>query len=336
MPTAIPVPTLLLNLSLVPLSDAQAAECDRAQDVSWLFRDLSLLLPSHTVLRRDEPLSRRTTLRVGGPAEIYVEPPSETALATVLEMCALRGIPRMILGRGSNLLVRDGGIRGVVISLAAPVFGNIEVLPGDRIKAGAGAPLKVLANAARQAGLTGLEFLEGIPGSLGGALRMNAGAMGHWTFDVVHTLRCMDRSGTIRELPGAEAGAQYRGCPLLRTHIALGAVLSGTPADRAVIEERMTSSNTKRWTSQPRQPSAGCTFKNPSPELPAGKLIDELGLKGTRVGAAMVSDVHANFFVNLGGATATDVLQLIELIQTRVREARGIELATEVEIVGED
>ena len=306
------------------------------QEIAWLFRDLTLLMPAHTVLRRDEPLARRTTLRVGGPAEIYVEPPSETALATVLEMCALRGIPRFMLGRGSNLLVRDGGIRGVVLSLAAPAFSAIEILPGQGLRAGAGAPLKAIANAARQAGLTGLEFLEGIPGSLGGALRMNAGAMGRWTFDVVHTLRCMDRSGTVREMPGAEAGAQYRGCPLLRTHLALGAVLTGTPADRAVIEERMASSNTKRWSSQPRQPSAGCTFKNPHPETPAGKLIDELGLKGTRVGAAMVSDVHANFFVNLGGATAADVLELIALVKNRVREARGIELEPEVEIVGVD
>ena len=326
----------MLTLSPVPLSDDQAAECDRLQNLSWLFRDLSLLLPSDTVLRRDEPLARRTTLRVGGPAEIYVEPQNESALATVLEACALRGVPRFLLGRGSNLLVRDGGIRGVVICLNAPAFSQLEALPDGTLRAGAGMPLKAVANAARQAGLTGMEFLEGIPGNLGGALRMNAGAMGHWTFDVVQTLRCMDRSGNVRELPGAEAGAQYRGCPLLRTHIALGAVLRGTPADRAAIEERMSASNTKRWGSQPKQPSAGCTFKNPAPETPAGRLIDELGLKGTQVGAAMVSDVHANFFVNLGGATAQDVLRLIDLVKARVREARGIELETEVEIVGED
>ena len=325
-----------LTLSRKPLTEAEMTACDRAQDLSSLFRDLALLLPPETLLRRDEPLARRTTLRVGGPADIYLEPPSDAALAMALEMCRLRGIPHFILGRGSNLLVRDGGIRGLVVSLQAPPFSQVEVLPEHRIRAGAGAPLKALANTARQAGLTGLEFLEGIPGNVGGALRMNAGAMGHWVFDVVHTVRAMDRRGQVREIPGADAGAQYRGCPLLKTHLALGAVLQGVPAERAVIEERMTASNTKRWSSQPRQPSAGCTFKNPAPETPAGRLIDELGLKGTRVGDAMVSDVHANFFVNLGRATATDVLHLIDLVKTRVRQARGIELETEVEIVGED
>jgi UDP-N-acetylenolpyruvoylglucosamine reductase len=326
----------LIKLSPEPLTQAQIADCDRAQDLSFLFRDLSLLLPAGTLLRRDESLARRTTLRVGGPADIYVEPPSESALATVLELCHLRGIPFFILGRGSNLLIRDGGIRGVVISLQAPAFSAVQVLPENRLQAGAGVPLKTIANTARQAGLTGLEFLEGIPGNLGGALRMNAGAMGHWTFDVVHSFRCLDRTGNIHELPAAAAGAQYRGCPMLRSHVALSAIFQGTPADRTTIDERMSAGNTKRWSSQPRQPSAGCTFKNPAPDMPAGKLIDELGLKGTRVGEAMVSDVHANFFVNLGGATATDVLRLIDLIKARVREARGVELETEVEIVGEE
>jgi len=326
----------VLTISREPLTPAQIAECDHAQAVAWLFRDFGILLPPGTVFRRDEPLARRTTLRVGGPADVYVEPPNEAALTTVIELCALRSIPRLVLGRGSNLLIRDGGIRGVVIALSAPAFGECEILPENRLRAGAGLPLKSLANAARNAGLSGLEFLEGIPGNLGGALRMNAGAMGSWTFDVVHTLRCMDPLGVVRELPGKEAGAQYRGCPLLRRHLALGAVLQGIPADRAFIDERMSLSNTKRWSSQPRQPSAGCSFKNPAPDLPAGKLIDELGLKGTRVGAAMVSDVHANFIVNLGGATATDILRLIDLVKTRVREVRGIELETEVEIVGED
>ncbi len=327
---------MTLSLSSEPLTAAQAIACDRAQNLSSLFRDFALLLPTGTVLRRDEPLARRTTLRVGGPADIYVEPPNETALATVLEMCRLRSVPWFVLGRGSNLLVRDGGIRGVVLSLQAPSFSAIEPQPEGRLRAGAGAPLKTIANAARQADLSGLEFLEGIPGNLGGALRMNAGAMGSWIFNVIHTVRFMDRRGEVREMPGTEAGAQYRECPLFRSHLALGAVLQGTPADRATIDRRMTASNTKRWSSQPRQPSAGCTFKNPHPEMPAGKLLDEMGLKGTRVGDVMVSDTHANFFVNLGQATANDVLSLIELVKTRVREARGIELETEVEIVGED
>jgi UDP-N-acetylenolpyruvoylglucosamine reductase len=223
----------------------------------------------------------------------------------------------------------------LVISLAHPAFARVEV-EGVRLRVGAGASLRQVAYAARDAGLTGLEFLEGIPGSVGGALRMNAGAMGGWIFDVVETLRFMDRTGRVQEIPGVEAGAQYRGCPMLREQMALGAVLRGEPADRELIQERLAESNRKRWTSQPKQPSAGCTFKNPRPEMPAGRLIDELGLKGLRVGDAMVSDKHANFFVNLGGATAADVLALIGEVRRRVWEARSIELETEVEIVGEE
>ena len=223
----------------------------------------------------------------------------------------------------------------MVVSLAHPAFARVEV-EGTRLRAGAGASLRQVAYAARDAGLTGLEFLEGIPGSVGGALRMNAGAMGGWMFDVVETLQFMDRTGRVQEIPGGEAGAQYRGCPMLREHIALGALLRGEPAERERIQERLAESNRKRWTSQPKQPSAGCTFKNPGPDMPAGRLIDELGLKGLRVGDAMVSDKHANFFVNLGAATATDVLRLIGEVRQRVWEARAIELETEVEIVGEE
>jgi UDP-N-acetylenolpyruvoylglucosamine reductase len=303
--------------------------------ISDLFRDFQVALPAATLLRRDEPLASRTTLRVGGPADIYVEPPNENALASVLELTRLRGIPVFLLGRGSNLLVRDGGIRGVVVRLSQPEFSKVA-LQGDRVVAGAGAKLKDLANAARRAGVAGLEFLEGIPGSLGGALRMNAGAMGGWTFVRVERLRCMDRQGEVLDLPVTEVDFTYRSCPLLTTHIALGATLRGSSESAEAVKARMDGYSQKRWDSQPNQPSAGCTFKNPAPDLPAGKLIDQLGLKGTRVGDAMVSDVHANFFVNLGQATARDVLDLIEMVRTRVREVRGVELETEVEIVGED
>jgi len=189
---------------------------------------------------------------------------------------------------------------------------------------------------ARRLGLAGLEFLEGIPGSLGGALRMNAGAMGRWTFDVVERMRCMDPQGAALDLEREAIAVEYRSCPMLRTHLALGARLRGSPAPVDEVRARMDTYSRKRWESQPSQPSAGCTFKNPADGPPAGRLIDELGLKGTRVGDAMVSDVHANFLVNLGRATARDVLALIELVRRRVFEARGIPLETEVEIVGED
>jgi len=324
-----------LRLSPEPVDATIESAAAHAEDISNAFRDLQIVLPAGTVVRRDEPLARRTTLRVGGPADLYVEPGSENALASTLEIAHLRGLPVFLLGRGSNLLVRDGGIRGLVVSLAHPQFSRVEISDGQ-ITAGAGARLKGIAHEARRAGIGGLEFFEGIPGSLGGALRMNAGAMGSWTFDAVDRLRCMSRSGEILDLPAREVAVEYRSCPLLATHIALGAVLRGRPDDADAIRARMEQFSNKRWTSQPSQPSAGCTFKNPLPTLPAGRLIDELGLKGTRVGDAMVSDVHGNFFVNLGQATAADMLGLIETVRARAREARGVELETEVEIVGED
>lgn len=324
-----------LQLSSEPVDESIGRAALHAEVISDLFRDFSIALPKDTLVRRDEPLARRTTLRVGGPADLWVEPSSENALTSVLELCALRRVPWFVLGRGSNLLIRDGGFRGVVISLAHGHFSRIEQME-DRLVAGAGARLKTLAVEARRLGLKGLEFLEGIPGSLGGALRMNAGAMGAWTFDVVERMRCMSLEGTIRDLAATEIEVSYRSCPLLKTHLALGATLRTQPAPIDEIRRQMDTYSRKRWDSQPSQPSAGCTFKNPSPELPAGRLIDELGLKGTRVGDAMVSDVHANFFVNLGEARASDVLTLIELVRTRARQARGVELETEVEILGED
>ena len=324
-------------MNLVPFSPANPVEssAELAIRVLDLFEELQGALPLEALLRRKEPLAKRTTLRVGGPADIFVEPDSENALCTVVEICGQMEVPFFVLGRGSNLLIRDGGIRGVVISLAHTAFSAIE-LKEDSVHAGAGAKLKLIATEARRAGLGGLEFLEGIPGSLGGALRMNAGAMQSWTFDVVERLRYVTREATVSDVPVAEVPFTYRSCPLLREAIAVGAVLRGTTTDVEAVKAKMDAYSRKRWDSQPNQPSAGCTFKNPSPTQPAGKLIDELGLKGTRVGDAMVSDVHANFFVNLGHATASDVLGLIELVRTRVREARGVELETEVEIVGED
>ena len=230
--------------------------------------------------------------------------------------------------------LRDGGLRGVVICLAHPEFSQVEV-SGEVVHCGAGARLKAVAVEARRHGLSGLEFLEGIPGSVGGSLRMNAGAMGGAIFDRVESVRLMDFTGGISERGARELEVHYRECPALKTHIAVGARLRGLPAGSTPIVERMNAFNKKRWESQPAQPSAGCIFKNPE-SIPAGRLIDELGLKGTRLGGAMVSDVHGNFIVNLGGATARDVLGLIEIVRRRAREVRGLELRTEVEIVGSD
>ena len=296
--------------------------------------DLSTLLSGDTVVRRNEPLAKRTTLRVGGPADYYIEPASEADLTRLLQYCKEHSLPITLLGRGSNLLIRDGGIRGVVICLNHTNFSRLAI-KGDKLHAGAGVKLKALAVEARRSGLAGLEFLEGIPGSLGGSLRMNAGAMGSWLFSVVEQVRYMDPSGAVHEKPASEIPAEYRGCPLFRTHLALGAILRGTPADPAAIAARMAQYSEKRWGSQPAAPSAGCIFKNPQ-EIPAGKLIDELGLKGTRVGGAVVSAEHGNFITNDGTATARDVLALIAQLKAQVKSARGVDLHTEVEILGED
>ena len=299
---------------------------------SLFFQKLKTRLP-RAVLRQDEPLAKRTTLRVGGCAEVYVEPASEAELAVVLEVCREGSVPWMLLGRGSNLLIRDGGVAGVVIGLAHPDFSAIEVSSCD-LRSGAGARLKAVAAKARAASLGGLEFLEGIPGSVGGALRMNAGAMGSATFEFVTQVRFMDSSGQVLERNIAQVPVEYRACPLFKTHIALAANFRGRPDSPEAIARRADTFNQKRWSSQPKESSAGCIFKNPS-TIAAGKLIEELGLKGTCRGGASVSKVHGNFIVNDGSATAEDVLALIDLIKTRAKAERGVELHEEVEIIGQ-
>jgi UDP-N-acetylenolpyruvoylglucosamine reductase len=299
-----------------------------------ILADLAARLAPTTLVKANEPLARKTTLRVGGKADFYVEPAGEAELAEVLKFCRERGLPFMLLGRGSNLLIRDGGIRGVVVSLAHESFSEVHV-QGERMRCGAGARLKTVANEACKHGIAGLEFLETIPGSIGGALRMNAGCMGAWTFGVVESVRFMDYEGQIHIKPVRDIEVAYRSCPTFQTAIALGAVLKGRMDSREAIKKRMAQCRQRRWTTQPHNPSAGCIFKNPK-AIPAGRLIDELGLKGRRVGGAIVSDVHANFIVTEPGAKAWDVLQLIQVLKQRAHEARGVELETEVEIVGED
>jgi UDP-N-acetylenolpyruvoylglucosamine reductase len=304
-----------------------------APGLELLAAELRKLVTSETAVRCREPLAKRTTLRVGGPADLFVEPASEADLGVAVRFCRARQLPLFVLGRGSNLLVKDRGFRGLVVSLGQPGFSRIEMADA-RVRCGAGARLKAVAVEAKRRGLAGLEFLEGIPGSVGGALRMNAGAMGGAIFDAVESVRLMDFEGNARELAVADVQVVYRDCLTLRTHIALGAVLQGRPGSREQIEQRMNQFSRKRWQSQPSAPSAGCTFKNPA-TIPAGKLIEELGLKGTRVGGASISAEHGNFIINDGAATAQDILGLMDLIRQRVRQDRQIELETEIEIIGE-
>lgn len=298
-----------------------------------LVAELMEKISGNSVLRCNEPLAKRTTLRVGGPADFFVEPASETDLASVLRFCAEKEMPFFILGRGSNLLIKDSGVRGFVISLGHANFSEIK-FDGEFCQCGAGAKLKTISVEARKNNLSGFEFLEGIPGNLGGALRMNAGAMGSATFTVLEKIRVMDWMGKIQEISRKDIAVEYRSCPLLKNQIALSAVLHGKTASSESVAEQMRKYSAKRWESQPKEPSAGCIFKNPE-TIPAGKLIEELGLKGTKVGGARVSEIHGNFIVNDGSATAQNVLDLIDLIKQRAKAARGLELRTEVEIIGE-
>lgn len=243
-------------------------------------------------------------------------------------------MPIRVVGRGSNLLVRDGGIPGVVVNPVKGEFSEIHV-EGDTIRAGAGVKFKALAAAAQSAGLGNFEWMEGIPGNVGGSLRMNAGAMGWETFDQVVSVTMIDAEGRIVEKTREEIRHHYRNVPELAHNVAVSAVFRGVPKPDAEIAEVMNASKEKRRSSQPVAASAGCIFKNPE-GIGAGQLVDEMGLKTKSVGNASVSEVHGNFIVNEGRATARDVLDLIAEIKAIVREERGIELETEVQIIGQD
>lgn len=286
------------------------------------------------IIRLAEPLARHTTMKVGGPSRFWVEPESEEGFAELVRLCHDEGIPFLVMGRGSNLIIRDGGFPGVVAHLCRGDFVATKVL-GNEITAGVGVKLKQLAAAARSAGISGFEWMDGIPGNLGGALRMNAGAMGVQTFEQVIRIRCCDRDGNIISRTPAEMEVRYRDIPLLHDHFALSATLSGAVADVREIDRLMKESLHHRKETQPVAASAGCVFKNPS-GIPAGKLVEELGLKNAAIGGARVSEVHGNFIVNDGGATATEILTLIARIRDKARTERGIELETEVQILGED
>ncbi len=303
-----------------------------AQDLATREKLLSIMGPG--TIRLHEPLSKHTTMRVGGPAQFWTEPETEEGFADLVQYCFDEEIPFMVMGRGSNLLVRDGGIPGVVAHLARGEFLRCEAA-GDEITAGVGVKFKQLSGLARSSGIGGFEWMEGIPGNLGGGLRMNAGAMGVQTFDQVVRLRFCDQDGNIFTRTPAEMDVHYRSVPMLRQNYALSAVLKGAPASREEIDGRIETSVSKRRTTQPVAASAGCIFKNPGP-VPAGRLIEELGFKNFAVGRARISEIHGNFIVNDGGATAEEVLTLIEEIKAAAERERGITLETEVQIVGVD
>lgn len=313
------------------------AGLDRA---AWWDRVAAALAPRVSVdtkLLRDMPLAGKTTLGVGGPARLYAEPANDTDLVNLVRAAHELGLRLLPLGRGSNLLVPDEGVDALVVSLRHPFWENCAALGGGRLRVGAGLRLKNLCGLAAKAGLVGFEFLEGIPGNVGGALRMNAGAMGGWMFDVVESVELVTLAGERRTLPKTSMHVDYRHCAELDAAIALGAVLR-SPADEkpsAEISAQIDAYRDKRKKSQPREPSAGCIFKNP-PGDSAGRLIDAAGLKGERVGEAEVSPTHANFIVNHSGARAADVIALVRRVRARVEQVHGVRLEPEVLLYGKE
>lgn len=282
----------------------------------------------------NEPLASKTTLRVGGLARFYIEPASLVDLIKVIKESNALKCPIFILGRGSNLVIPDEGFDGLVIRLNHPYWKEIRDLGCGRIWAGAGARLKEICGYACKFGLAGFEFLEGIPGSLGGSLRMNAGAMGSWLFDIIESIKYITQDGFIKELPTEALTLGYRFCKDLENAFAIGAVLKSSQIEKQqVIRTKLDGFANKRKTTQPREPSAGCVFKNPEHHF-AGALIEDAGLKGYSVGGAEVSGVHANFIINNGNATSKDIVQLVRVIRDRVHSKNGIYLEPEVLFLG--
>lgn len=316
--------------------DQHARRWLSARRWNQLAQEFSLQVSPATRIVREEALAPRTTMRVGGAARLFAEPASASDLEHLLVAAGRRDTPWLLLGRGSNLVIPDEGVEALVISLSHACWSECELLAGGMIRAGAGLRLKNLCGVAAKAGLAGFEFLEGIPGTLGGALRMNAGAMGGWILDLVEELRLLDRHGRLITLRKNELESRYRSNTALEGAIALGAVLrSSGRAPTEDILRQIEAYREKRQASQPREPSAGCLFRNP-PGDSAGRLIDQCGLKGLSVGGARVSEKHANFIVNTGSATAADVIALARQVRERVREQRGIELEPEAILFGGD
>lgn len=313
--------------------DSEVAAAKRWDELADALRSL---VSAGTKLKREELLGPKTTMRVGGAARLYAEPASIDDLQVLWRQAKARDVDAYLLGRGSNLIIPDEGVDGLVISLAHPSWSAFEPHSDGRIWVGAGLRLKNLCGLAGKSGLVGFEFLEGIPGSLGGALRMNAGAMGGWMFDVVDEVQLLTEAGEVKTLKRSEMHVDYRHCAELHHAVALGALLRpASQADAQSIGRQIDVYRRKRQESQPREPSAGCIFKNP-PGDSAGRLIDECGLKGERVGDAEVSAVHANFIINRGHATGSDVLELVRRIRARVRQAKGVELEPEVLLYGKN
>ncbi len=279
----------------------------------------------------DAPMAPRTSIRVGGPADLLVRPADAGDVAALLAACADAGAPVTVLGGGANLLVADAGIRGVVVRL--PLDLGPETEDGERLVLSAGAPVSRLVQRAQAAGLVGCEFAAGIPGTLGGAVAMNAGTRIGEMKDVVEQVEVATASG-VRWIPSAELGFAYRTCRLPPGGVATRVGFRLRRGDVAASRAAMEADRDHRRRTQPLSwPTWGSTFRNP-PGDHAGRLIEAAGLKGHRIGNAAWSDLHANFVVNLGGATARECLALVRLARERVKERFGVELELELRLAG--
>lgn len=286
-------------------------------------------------LKLQEMMKEHTTFRVGGAADYFIQPKNVEELQAALEILHRYDIPIMVIGNGSNLLVRDKGIRGAVIQIYSRMA---EItIEGNLLKAKGGALLSAVAARAAERGLTGLEFASGIPGSIGGAVVMNAGAYGGEMKDVLVSVEVLTQELEVKTIPAAELDLGYRHSIIPEAgYIVLGATLQLKEGNAAEIRSRMAELAEQRRAKQPLQyPSAGSTFKRPEGYF-AGKLVQDAGLKGKTIGGAQVSEKHSGFLINIGGATAQDILDLIAFCQKEVKEKFGVTLEPEVKIVGEE
>ena len=282
----------------------------------------------------DEPMSRHTTFRTGGPADIYIEPSGVEELKQVLDICREENVAYTIIGNGSNLLVGDGGYRGVLISFGKP-FAQVTI-EGAQVRTGAGALLSAVAKQVLNASLTGFEFAAGIPGTIGGAVVMNAGAYGGELCQVLREAKVLTPEGEVKTLPAEELELGYRtSCVQKNGYIVLEAVLQLQPGNADDIRAVMDALASKRREKQPLEyPSAGSTFKRPEGHF-AGRLIQDAGLRGFRVGGAQVSEKHCGFVINRDHATSADILSLCRQVQEKVKAQSGVELELEVKLLGE-
>ncbi|OGP64196.1 MAG: UDP-N-acetylenolpyruvoylglucosamine reductase [Deltaproteobacteria bacterium RBG_13_47_9] len=281
----------------------------------------------------DAPMRQFTSIKLGGPAECLLFPKDVNELKKVIRFARRKKIPFFILGKGTNLIVRDKGVRGWVINLSRGM--KKITMDGEMVEAEAGVPLQRLVQFSIQKGLSGLEPFFGIPGTVGGGLAMNAGAWGAELKDVLLSMTLMKEGGKIIERPRSRLRFSYRGLALPPSWIILKGRFRLKKGKKEEILERVKSYSEMRKRKQPLDsPSAGSVFKNPK-EGPAGKWIEEVGLKGFRIGQAMVSDRHANFIINLGKAKAEEVIHLMEFIEKKIYEEKGISLEREVKVVGE-